>query len=275
MDALSSPDVPKARHPGIVAGAAALLFGMRWLMRRRDLWPLAAVPALLMLVLGTGGGGAGLYLGYHYMHQLLALHTGLDAAGVLIVILAVLAALLAAALGVVLGAALAVPLSGPALERIADAMRLQLGLPESPAQGLHGLAHGLAATALTFAAGLVGVGTLTLIGVLVPVATVVTLPLKAVLLSWLLCFDLGDPAFSLMGMSLRERLGWLRRHLGAALGFGGLSGVLLGVPVLGLLVLPAAVAGVTYLIAAERTGRTLPLPEPVTTSSAPRTSGLS
>lgn len=258
MDASPGRVASEPRHPGIVAGAGALLFGLSWLTRRRDLWHLAAAPALLMLVLGTGGGGTGLYLGYHYTQQLLAAHTGLDAGGVLVLILALLAALLAGGLGVVLGASLAVPLSGPALERIAIAMRTHLGLPEPAEQGLSGLAHALAATALTWAAGLFGVGALTLLGVLAPVVTPVTLPLKAALLSWLLCFDLGDPAFSMMGMSLRERLAWLRSHLGAALGFGGLSAVLLGVPVLGLLVLPAAVAGATYLIASGSPRRVEP-----------------
>lgn len=246
-------DAPvRSGRPGIATGALALLFGLRWLWQRRDLWSLAAVPALLVLVLGTSGAGAGIYLGYHYTQELLALHAGLDGAGLVVFLLSLLAALIAAGLGLLLGTSLAVPLSGPALERIAEAMRVHLGLPEPAGQGVSGLVHSLAATALTWFAGLVGVGVLSLIGVLAPIVTPVTLPLKGALLAVLLTFDLGDPAFGMMGMSLRARLAWLRERKGAALGFGGLAALLLGVPVLGLFVLPAAVAGVTYLIGAER-----------------------
>lgn len=225
---------------------------MRWLGQRRDLWPLAALPALLTLGLGTAGGGGGLYLGYHYTYKLLAPHAGLNAEAILTFLLALLLALIAAALGMLLGTSLAVPLSGPTLERIAAAMRSHLGLPAPAEQGLRGLTRSLAATALTWLGGLFGVGILTLLGVLMPFVTPVTVPLKGVLLALLLTFDLGDPAFSGMGMSLRDRLLWLRTHLGAAVGFGAVAALLLGVPVLGLFVLPAAVAGVTSLIGAGR-----------------------
>lgn len=242
----------RSSRPGIGAGAFALLFGLRWLGGRRDLWSLAAVPALLVLLLGTGGAGAGLYLGYHYTQELLAVHAGPDGAGILVFLLSALLALIVGALGLLLGTSLAVPLSGPALERIAEAMRVHLGLPEPAGQGLSGVLHSLAATALTWGIGLLGVGILSLIGVLAPFVTPVTLPLKGMLLALLLTFDLGDPAFAMMGMSLRDRFTWLRERKGAALGFGGLAALLLGVPVLGLFVLPAAVAGVTYLVGAER-----------------------
>lgn len=247
---------PPSVRPGVLAGAGALLFGLRWLGQRRDLWPLAAVPAFLTLVLGTVGGGTGLYLGYHYTHSLLA--PGLHLGGFLSFLMALVVALLGGLLGMVLGASLAVPLSGTALERIAMATRVHLGLPEAAEQGAGGFAHSLLATALTWVAGLLGVGTLTLLGILMPPATVITLPLKAALLALLLTFDLGDPAFGLMGLTVGGRLGWLRAHVGAALGFGGLAAVLLCVPVLGLFVLPAAVAGVTSLVAMGSPGEDLP-----------------
>ncbi len=242
---------PSSR-PGVLAGARALLLGLRWLGQRRDLWPLAALPALLTLGLGTAGGGTGLYLGYHYTYKLLAPHAGLNLEGILTFLLALLLSLIAAALGMLLGTSLAVPLSGPTLERTAAAMRVHLGLPAPPEQGLRGFTRSLAATALTWLGGLFGVGLLTLLGVLVPFVTPVTLPLKGVLLALLLTFDLGDPAFNGMGMSLSDRLLWLRTHLAAALGFGALAVLLLGVPVLGLFVLPAAVAGVTSLVGSGR-----------------------
>ena len=92
---------------------------------------------------------------------------------------------------------------------------------------------------------------LSLLGMVLPPALLITLPLKAVIVALLLCLDLADPAFSLAGYPLGTRLGWLRAHAAAACGFGFAAAALLLVPVVGLLVLPAAVAGATRLVATE------------------------
>ena len=58
-----------------------------------------------------------------------------------------------------------------------------------------------------------------------------------------LCFELMDTHASLLGWGFGRRRSCLRRHPWYWLGFGGLAALLLMVPLLNLLVLPAAVVG--------------------------------
>lgn len=73
-----------------------------------------------------------------------------------------------------------------------------------------------------------------------------------------LALDYIDWPASRRGLGARARFGWVRSHAGVALGFGLGAWLLLFVPVLNLLLMPAAVCGGTLLyldVEAAETGR--------------------
>jgi CysZ protein len=75
----------------------------------------------------------------------------------------------------------------------------------------------------------------------------VTVPLKFVVSALLIAWDLLDYPLSRRGLGVGARIAWLRRNLGATLGFGLAAAFLLVVPCAGLLVLPFGVAGAARL----------------------------
>jgi CysZ protein len=97
---------------------------------------------------------------------------------------------------------------------------------------------------------------LALISALVPPAAVVTVPLKFVVSSLVIAWDLLDYPFGLRGMGVRARLGWMRENLGAVLLFGASTGALLLIPLLGLFVLPCGVVAATELVVRVERGAT-------------------
>lgn len=86
---------------------------------------------------------------------------------------------------------------------------------------------------------------LALISMVFPPAAVVTVPLKVVVSSFVVAWDLLDYPFGLRKMRVRERLAWMRANLGSVLLFGASAGALLLVPLLGLFMLPCGVAAAT------------------------------
>jgi CysZ protein len=64
---------------------------------------------------------------------------------------------------------------------------------------------------------------------------------------WILSLELTGSAFARRGMKLRERRRMLRKHRMLAIGFGAPVFVMCLVPFLGILVMPAAVAGATLV----------------------------
>ncbi len=69
-----------------------------------------------------------------------------------------------------------------------------------------------------------------------------------VLLMYLASLDMVDPALSIRGYLLGQKLKFLRSHLALMAGFGIMAFVLLGIPVLNLLILPVASIGGTILV---------------------------
>jgi CysZ protein len=94
---------------------------------------------------------------------------------------------------------------------------------------------------------------------LVPLLNLLAAPLGLLLTAWLLAMEHAAHALGLRRLSLSEQLSFLRLNRIGALGFGFASlGVLL-VPFLNLVLLPAAVCGMTLFVH-ERLPRT-PRPE--------------
>ena len=154
---------------------------------------------------------------------------------------------------------LAQPLSGFALDRIARKQELALGgrsWPDQPfvASALRSLRVTLSALALSLPI----LALLSLVTVLAPPASVVTVPLKFFVTGMAVAYDFLDYPLGLRGVGVRARMAFLRRHIFAVAGFGAAGALLLLVPGVGLLLLPAGVAGAARLVvAADSTGRRL------------------
>jgi CysZ protein len=227
---------------GFFRGVAAFFQGMAFVVGTRRIWPRAAVPVLVALVLMAGLGVLGLWGAQRLAHRFVEGALGASALTVLFALPALLVAL-------VLALALAQPLSGWALDGIVRAQRNALGMPalaETSARTAIVSSLGAGLGAFVFGAPLVAA--LTIVGWAAPPALVVTVPLKFVVAALLVAWDLLDYPLAMHGLRVRERLQWSGRHFGAVLGFGLAATLFFGVPGLGLLVLPGGVAGAARLV---------------------------
>jgi CysZ protein len=182
----------------------------------------------------------------HYVPRLMAaIWPGLDAGlGTFGAGLArVTAIAIASLLGVLLATFVTPPLSAPALERLVLLRERDLGVSPRPAAGLwREFWCALQAQLVALAIGVPVLGLLWLVTLLAPPAAVVTVPLKFLVLSWLVAWSLLDYPLSLRGVALRERLQLMRGGAPRVFGFGIAIALLFTVPLLPLLLLPAAVA---------------------------------
>ncbi len=244
--------MPAPRTLGFVDGALAPWRGLAFVLGTPSTWPYAAVPAAIFVVLSAAIGALGVTLAQHATESLASAGSAWLVAGGWA--LRVVLWLLAAAVAVLVGLALAQPLSGPALDAIVERQELALGgraHPKHPA--LATMLRGLRVNLLSLAATLSVIALLTLVEFAFAPAAVVTTPLKFVLSSLVLAWDVVDYPLGLRGMGVRARLAWFRAHVGLALGFGLSLGLVFLVPCAGLLLLPAGVAGATRIvIASER-----------------------
>jgi CysZ protein len=86
----------------------------------------------------------------------------------------------------------------------------------------------------------------------VPLLNLLVAPVGLLVTAWMLALEHAAHPLGLRRLPLREQLGFLRRHRLAVLGFGLTSMGVLLVPVLNLLLLPAAVAGMTLFVHLRR-----------------------
>jgi uncharacterized protein involved in cysteine biosynthesis len=148
-----------------------------------------------------------------------------------------------------LAIAIAQPLARAALDRIAtplDASRSSgaHGGVTRPASGLPAsLLVALSALGLT----LPGVGLLELITLFAPEAAVFTEPLAFVVSALGLAWELLDHPFSRRGLTLGERLRWIKGSFFAVLGFATAAQVFLLIPGVDFFLLPIGIAGATRL----------------------------
>ncbi len=232
---------------GFGTGLKAPLRGVGFIARRADLWLLAAVPALVALAIAATLGTASVM----WLPRLAAWLIGptttwYGEVG------AAAASFALAALGVLLSIALALtfaqPLSGPALDRLALAMEQSIGAPTQPIVPFWRQAARSAGGALLgLAVGLPILAVLTVISFIVPLAAWVTFPLQLVVSGMMVTWDLMDYPFTIRGWTLTRRLAWMRANLPAALGFGLALGIVLLIPCVHVLLLPAGTVGATWL----------------------------
>lgn len=237
-----------ARRPevvGFLAGLKAPFSGLGFLLRRAELWPHAIVPAVVVLVL-FGALGFGVV---HLVDALMRAIFGLSATAWWAVIVRVLLWIVGIVLAYVVAFALAQPLSGPALDRIVAAREQSLGVPPAKAAAgfFTGMWRSLKVTLASLLFASLAIGLLFLIDVVAPPAAVVTTPLKYVVSALTISWDLLDYPMSLRGHDVRTRIAWFRRHPGVVLGFGLALTAIFIIPCVGLLLLPAGVAGAAEL----------------------------
>lgn len=242
---------------GLRLGLSAVASGVRFIVLRPRSWPWAIVPVVVALVLVVGLGAS---LGTLVWRMTAAwrhadgLRAGLGWLGS---VSALLGAGVASLLG---GLSLAQPLSGFALDALSRQQEVALGGPERPDGAFFETTwRGLRVTLTALAVTLPILGVLSLVGLVVPFAFVVTVPLKCLVTGLLVAWDFLDYPLGLRGMPVRARIAFVRGNLRAVTVFGlGMAGLLL-IPGLGLLMLPIGVAAATQLVVAiERSARPMP-----------------
>jgi CysZ protein len=231
------------RRLGVLDGMKCFFRGFGLLARTPEAYPFALVP-LLMVLLVTSGLAV---LSWMVVPELVGRWIG--SGTWYLSLLQVVASIGLFALTLPLGLALAQPLSGPALEALVRRIERRLGCGEAPEISfVREIGRSAGSAALTVA-GAVGLLAVTAAIGLVPGGVIVAVPLQLFGSALLVGWDVCDYPQSVRGVPLGARLGWMRQHLWAVVGFSaGL--MLVGIIPCGLLlILPIGVAGATALVA--------------------------
>jgi CysZ protein len=242
---------PSAR-PGFRVGFSSFFSGLGFVVTTPAVWPLAAAPVLIGCVVASLVGFVGARAAYGYAASLPS--EGALAWGFARLAAMVLLPALAVVLAVAFAAVVSQPLAGPALERLAKRSEEALGGGAWPPTSawldvLRAGGSALLGLALAVPAWVV----LSALGLLLPPVAVVTVPLQIGATMFAVAWDLCDFPLSLRGRTLSERLSFVFGHWRAVLGFATAVGLFGLLPCVGLLVLPAGVAGAARLVlAAER-----------------------
>jgi CysZ protein len=235
---------------GIGTGLIAFFNGIGFILVTPRVWGYSAVPVLLALLLTCAVGGTGVYEAGRLSRSLFG-----EPAGTWSHLggwtLTLVLGLLSLAVGVLLALVLAQPLSGWALEAVSRAQEQAL-TGDCSAEPSYLASVWLACKVALFTAVVGGgvLGTLVLITFFFPPAGAVTVPLKFLVVAWLLAWNFVDYPLSLRGHGIRARFGWVARHFDAFTAFGIAWAALLILPGMVLLVLPMGVAGATRLVVA-------------------------
>jgi CysZ protein len=251
---MAEPLVPKApaplakapARPGFGAGVLAIFSGIGFIAKTPEVWPLALVPVAIGSALFAALSGVAIKL----IPPLFTAWLG-GTSGLLAAVLGVVATAIAVVVAGFVGFGLAQPLSGPALERLVRRAEAKDGAPAwPPTSFIEDVLRSLGSLLASAAFGVPLLALLFVVGFVFPPAVVVTFPLKLVVLALLVAWDLCDYPLSIRGLPIRTRLAFMRRNIGAMVGFGLGLALLSLLPCLLLLALPAGVAGAARLIVA-------------------------
>lgn len=231
---------------GFGDGFVALFEGVGFVFRPRN-WLYSAVPALVALtlagVLGSLAIWGGAALGNH-----LAPAAEVWSGQVLHWVLKILFVALALALAVLVAVSLAQPISGFALDTLSRRQERDLGGIDRPGfGGVENFFRTLKVTLVGLALALLIIAPLS-VASLSGVLAIVAVPLKLYVAALCVVWDFLDYPLGLRGVNVRDRLRWVRTHFAAVTGMAVASGLVLMTPGLGLLLLPAGVAGATRLV---------------------------
>jgi len=244
--ALAPPTPP--RRPTFVTGVRCMFGGIGWLATTPGAWPLAAVP----LVIGVVATAILAFTSVGWVPDLIAALIGPTTgtwAGIGVVLLEILATALAIVVGCLLAFAVAQPLAGPALEALVRQQERDLGAPtREPTGWARDIGRALLSVLVGYAFGLPAMVLLLIISLLLPVASIITVPLKLLVAAGTIAWDLCDFPLSVGGVPVAQRIRTIARHGGAVLGFSlglALAGL---IPCLLFLLIPAGVVGATRLM---------------------------
>jgi CysZ protein len=236
---------PLYRRPSLpiraAAGAWHVPAGFGFLLRRPGLWPFAALPVVLAVVLVFAGLVLAVFVGARVEARFAPAPGSVPVWVELPISLLLWTAILGS--GVFLGLGVALALASPALEVLSSQVEARVrgqrpgasgrGTAWEALQALRGSLYFLAAAPGVFLLGLVP-----LVGPFLSVAWG----------GWALSFQMTDAALSRRGMTFADKRRWHRSWRAESLGFGlaGMVGLL--VPLANLILGPALVAGGTLLV---------------------------
>jgi CysZ protein len=238
----------RRNHVTTLGAIAAFFGGITFILTTPRTWPLAIVPAAILTVLLIGLTAAGVWGGAEVSALLIGPDRGTWGAigyWVLTVFFAPIALLIA----MVFALTLAEPLSAFALERISAAQqRALIGFAQESPPFWAAMWLSLSCISFALVTGGFVLVALFLVNFVFPPAAVVTIPLKVLVCSWMVAWNLLDYPLGLRGMGLSARLKWVGQHFGAFTLFGFLWAMVAVAPGIILLLLPMGVAGATRMV---------------------------
>jgi CysZ protein len=259
----SNPGFDPGRRPGFWVGVTSVLHSFAFVLKTPRVWPAAAVPAVVLLVLTTSL----LVVSFSILRPLISswlpsaqqwswapdadVWTWLRVTGGNLAAWLVpwLAAILSSLLGFFAALALTPPLSAPALERIVALRERTLGVgAREPLGFVAEVWCGLKAQMWAALFAIPVLSALWIVELLFPIASMVIVPVKCLVVSVCLAWNLFDYPLTLRGVGMRERFAVISTHWRPTLGFGLAFSALFWVPCCGVLFLPVAVAGATSLL---------------------------
>lgn len=258
-------DLRKARGTAAVRrwfrGFALPFRALALLRRHRSLWPWAAAPALIGLLLFAGVAGVALAYADEVLRwwwtppEAQGLGTSLLVLvwGVLYVVLLVLGLAGAYLSALIFGGVVASPFNDALSIRV-EAILAGNDRPKE-ASLLVGLGRSLLSTAAVTGVYLLLAVPVLLLNLVPAVGPPVATVLHAGLAAYFLAIEYADVALARYGLPWREKLALIRRHRALASGFGLSISLLFWIPFLNLLVMPIAVTAGTALGLAVHDGK--------------------
>jgi CysZ protein len=248
---MSSDETRIARQAtglGLFDGFSAFTGGIGFVLTKPSVWPYAAVPALMALLLTVVLSCLGVWGAVSLPESWFGEGGWASAGWWTATIVAVAMALM---LSTLVGLVLAQPLSGWALEAITVRQEESLTgrRPDGPSL-LQATWVSLRCAVFSIVFGGTVLGGLLLIGILIPPALVVTVPLKFLVIGWMVAWDFLDYPLGLRGLGIRRRAVWAAENWWAFTAFGLSWALTLPIPFAVLLVLPMGVAGAARLVVA-------------------------
>jgi CysZ protein len=230
-----------------MAGAWHVPAGVAFLVRTPSLWPLAALPGLLALVLGLLGVLCG-HSAFPYVEQWLVPGAGRvgETLGQLTDLLLWVAMVLAGAL---LGLAVAMVLMAPVLEALSR--RVEKRMRGTVVGGDGGVAWEIAES-LRAALFFLAASPFVILLSFIPVAGPIFGTLWA---AYALSFQLTDVPLARRGLDFKARRAWNRRWRAETMGFGLVGLLMMLIPLAVVVMLPALTVGATLLVLEFEEGR--------------------
>lgn len=249
MNQPSAVESSAPKRPGFMAGVGAVLGGWGFLIRTRSTWPYAWVPGVVLLSLSALVVWLSIAQVYPLLESWLP-EAESSVMGALMSGLGTLITLGVALLGVLVALALAPPLSGPALEKIIALHEASEGVPPREALGFWSEVWcGLRAQLFVWLLASPLLLILWILELFLPPAVVITLPLKVIVASFTLAWNLLDYPLTLRQVRMRGRWQLFARYKLACLGFGAALSLLFWMPCgCQVVLLPVGTAGASELV---------------------------